>query len=355
MGTAEQELLKSCLARIKKDLGVKVLSLKTSRGVLSAGTHDGEVRIRFGQGSIADYQFEVKRHLKKFHLPQILSSRHTQILVLSEYINPEFGHLLKDKGIQFADACGNMYLRIGKKMGHFILAHKPETSSFKKWVSGSAFHFSGSKVLYVLLARPKEKPTVRKLAAQANVGFSTAAMVLRDLTTQRLISVTRNKIVILSPKELLEKWLLSYSTYLRPKISIGFYRFAEKDVHEFLNKLTKSVRSSKLGIAVTGDFAAAHFTKHLKGGKACIFLEKEYLNQPRGVPSLMLTHQPEGIEILNYFCPAIVVQDSALTRQDLIYAHPLLVYAELLHSGTERQVETASILYDETIRKILES
>jgi len=166
--------------------------------------------------------------------------------------------------------------------------------------------------------------------------------------------------VIHSPRTLLEKWLLSYSTYLRPKISLGFYRFAEKDVHELLSKLTKAVRSSKLGIAITGDFAAEHYTEHLLGGKACIFLEKGYLNLPRKEPALMPTQQSEGIDILDYFCPAIVSdasdpkKQSQLSRETLTYAHPLLVYAELLHSGTERQVEAASLLYHKYIKEILE-
>ena len=74
----------------------------------------------------------------------------------------------------------------------------------------------------------------------------------------------------------------------------------------------------------------------------------------------MQTHEAQGIEILDYFCPAIVSDDAVSGKpsrpspETLPYAHPLLVYAELLHSGTERQVETASILYDKLIRKILE-
>jgi hypothetical protein len=147
-------------------------------------------------------------------------------------------------------------------------------------------------------------------------------------------------------RELLERWVSGYSEQLRPKLLLGVFTAPEKDAAENWRRLREVLRQREIDAAVTGGLAADELTHHYRGEELVAFVSdwpKGVLQELRWLPS------PTGpITLLREFCPA--VRWSSGGEQQV--AHPLLVYAELLHSGRERERETARMIYERYLERL---
>ena len=93
--------------------------------------------------------------------------------------------------------------------------------------------------------------------------------------------------------------------------------------------------------ALTGGFGADTLIHRYKGDSLTVFLEDapaHLLSELRWLPS---THG--RVTLLKLFSPHIHYQPKAGVRDHV--AHPLLIYAELMHDGKERGRETAQVIY----------
>jgi len=137
-----------------------------------------------------------------------------------------------------------------------------------------------------------------------------------------------------------------YSEQLRPKLLLGVFVAPEKDAGANWLHLRDVLRQRQIDSAVTGGLAADELTHHYRGEDLTAFVSdwpKGVLQQLRWLPS------PTGpITLLRQFCPA--VRWSKGGEQQV--AHPLLVYAELLHSGRERERETARMIYERYLDRL---
>ena len=93
-------------------------------------------------------------------------------------------------------------------------------------------------------------------------------------------------------------------------------------------------------------FAADALTGHYRGEQLTLFVDPWTSGRAAGLRWLPSVDGP--ITLLRMFWPRGV--ERTLEKGDTRVAHPLLVDAELLFQGREREVETAKLVYDQYLR-----
>ncbi len=298
---------------------------------------DAVVKI-LGKGVRLEIPVEIKANLTHAALGiaghQIKEGRQKTLLA-TRYVTPQIADRLKELDIPFADAAGNSYIN-EPLLFIFVKGNKPFTKHRTLQVN-RAFRPAGLKVIFALLCNPGlEKATFREIAEYAQVALGTVVWVMQDLKRMNyLIDMRAKGRRLADKKNLLARWVTAYPEQLRPKQEIGRYRAGN------LENLDLNDFPAYWG----GETAAKMLTEYLKPQVATI-----YARQPLG-PFLLrngLKKDPEGdIEILEIFW------NFQLDRQHPQLVHPILIYADLIATGDERNIEAAKIIYEQELPEFI--
>jgi Transcriptional regulator, AbiEi antitoxin, Type IV TA system len=151
-------------------------------------------------------------------------------------------------------------------------------------------------------------------------------------------------------RKLLDLWVGGYNARLRPNLLIGRYQPPEADLEQTLLTLRNELEDKKISWALTGGFAADILTRHFRGQQLSFFADewpRDLMQRLRWLPSA------DGpVTVLRKFSP-LVTFDSGVPDSPPV-AHPLLVYAELIFQGRERELETTKILYDRYLASLIQ-
>ncbi|MEI8248015.1 MAG: type IV toxin-antitoxin system AbiEi family antitoxin [Lentisphaerota bacterium] len=316
----ERNLIKAILekARISLALAGKPVNVKFSS--INAGNGDGAVL--FGN---VKKNVELKRALPK---PQLLSvirqcQAHDSML-FTEYLTEAAARELAECGIEFADAAGNLFLKLPEHT-FLIMNCKKANDINRERNSGRIFAPSGLKLIYILLTAPEMlKANYRILQAKSGVSLGSAGYIMADLKEHGLLLEIDGELRFADKEKLAERWCLAYSEKLRGKLNIQRYS-AGMDNFKDVQLL------AGLPAAWGGEAAAYFLAGHLHPEIWSIY---RWGNINKLIARTKLRPDPNGnIEILDAFWPE---QGSALTT-----VHPLLIYADLIASGDSRNLETA--------------
>jgi hypothetical protein len=145
---------------------------------------------------------------------------------------------------------------------------------------------------------------------------------------------------LIHKEKLLARWATAYPEQLRPKKLLGTFKAANAD-------WWKETELPDPDTYWGGEVAAAKLTQHLKPQTATIYTPElkalfEWLIKNR------IRQDPDGnIEILRKFWKF---------EPDWEYptlTHPVLIYADLLATADARNIETARIIYDKEILRLI--
>jgi hypothetical protein len=328
----DHDLLKAVIAGAKR-LGIAIEVTKLEPD-LNGQRVDALIRIRHG-GRAVTYAAEVRRGLRPATLGatlhQLARTREPALLV-ADYVTPPLAEALKERGVAFLDAAGNAYLDQPPLLVWVKGERLPENPVAKPG-TGRAFQASGLKVLFALLCHPDwvEQP-YREIARLAGVAHGTVGWVMAELPRLGFVADVADKRRLLQPELLLRQWAEAYARTLRPKLAIGRYR---TDLQQWWTALEPQDYELVLG----GEPAAQRLTQHLRPGTVTLYGAKA---EPRLLLDFKLRPDPAGpVEILKRFWK-FETDDTALA--------PLpLVYADLLTIGDARCLETAHLLYEQTV------
>jgi hypothetical protein len=192
---------------------------------------------------------------------------------------------------------------------------------------------AGVKAVFALLACPSLLTVpYREIAATAGVSLGAVSQVLEDLkqTDYLLEHAAKGRLWQKRP-ELIRRWSEAYTERLRPKLLLGRFRADQLD-------WWKEVKLTELQACWSGEVAAAKLTKYLKPQIKTIYASGK-------LPRLQAQYgfhpdQAGDIELLKKFWTF----DPLPAHPDL--APALLVYADLVATGDERNLETAQLLYN---------
>jgi len=255
---------------------------------------------------------------------------HDRILV-TEYATPPMADLMRTTGLFFMDTAGNAY--INKPPLYVFIKGSKRPENLKPAPIKRLFKPAGLKVVFALLNHPEmvDRP-YRQIADKTDVALGTVDWIFRDLKEMGfLLEMGKRKRKIINPLTLLKRWVEAYPEQLRPKLGLARFKADDPD-------WWKDVDITGYNACWGGEVAAAKLTKQLKPEKVVI-----YAPEPPGkliIEKKLRKTIAGDIEILKPFwtfdheCDALGI------------APPLLIYADLMATGDDRNIEMAKIIYD---------
>lgn len=340
--TTEADLLKKAVAAFKRSapnhVDLEILSMKSR--LPRRNLPDALVRLRTGNQETL-YNAEIKgsiSHAIRQYLMMKNSPGQRPLLLVTSFVNPMMAEHLKQDGLEFIDTAGNAFLHQGK-LFIFVKGNRGQVRLLKLPVS-RVFNASGLRIIFTLLYQPDllNKP-YREIAPAAGVSLGTAVAVMAELKdAQYVIEIPKGKRRLTRKKDLVMRWVAAYPDRLRPRLFLGRYQgesgWSEKaDLRQWDGYWSGEVAAARL----TGYLAPQLVTVYLPAPKLNDFLIGNKLRRDdRG-----------NVEVLERFWPA---EDHTAAQETV---HPILVYADLVSSGYERNIETAKIIYDQHIVRYL--
>jgi hypothetical protein len=328
----ELAVLESALHAFRA-LGLKADVRKTRKG-------EAQLQLQYGQKTITRIP-NVRRNVGKTTLGPIahqLAQTDAPLLV-TEYVAPELAERLRELNIQFIDTAGNVYVEApplliwvtGRKLERLTKGARPTR----------AFQPGGLRLIFALLCNPELVNTAyRNMAEAANVANGTVGWVMKDLKEARfLVDLGKGGRKLVNRRKLLDQWVEGYAGQLRPKLITGRLRALEparlKDAH--------LIPAALWG----GETAAAKLTRYLKPAVQTIYLPKDTKAQAQLMKELRLIKDPAGeVELREKFW-----RFEWPEYPDLV--PPLLIYADLLATADDRNIETARMIYDEHLAGLI--
>lgn len=258
-------------------------------------------------------------------------------LLVAPHVAPARAERLREAGIPFIDAAGNAYLEARGVYVNIIGRDAPPGLATAAPKKIRAFAGTGLQVLFVLLCEPEyvNKP-YREIARAAGVALGTVGWVLADLKALDYLRVLgRGRKTLRRRGELLDQWVTQYLQQFKPRLNTRRFRAANPEWWQGID-----IRD--YGACWGGDVAAAKLTGYLKPMQVALWCRRD--------PAPLLQAQrmradPAGdielIEAFWHFAP------------DAETAPPLLVYADLLGTDDPRAIETAKLIHENHLARLV--
>jgi hypothetical protein len=259
------------------------------------------------------------------------SSRATvPLIVFAPYVSPEMAALLASHGINFVDRAGNCHLDLGGEYFAHVEGRRPSQLSA---VPGGT-RAPGFRLIFALLVDQDllNVPT-RELARASGVSLGTASNVLRRLEHDRIVVRTKSKRHLVRREDLTERWIAGYAETLRPRLLVGRFQTQDKDPRT-LEQRVAPLLGTDAHWAWGGAAAAFRLTRHYRSDETLLHLEGATRDLPGRLKAI--PHKAGPLLLLGVPGPLAFRGRAPHT------VHPLLIYTELMLTGSDRARETAS-------------
>jgi hypothetical protein len=332
----EKEILQIALDAFKKIAQVEI-EVEEARA-----NQQGDYLLKIAlAGKRLRYLAEVKATIAKPGFALLLMRKEKyahNLLLVTRYVNPHMAEELKTEGLEFIDTAGNAYLN-QPPVYIYVKGNRPPDEIMPP-TKKTAFKPTGLKVIYAFLCNPGlENKPYRDIAAQADVALGTVGWLMRDLKERGyLLDMGKKGNKIIQKENLLQRWVEAYPERLRPKLVIGRFH-GEQGWWE--------QRNMQPGITFWGgEVAAARMTKYLKPQIVTLYTDKQALNNVL-LENRLKKDLHGDVEVLKRFWGP----GEAFQNDDMV--HPILVYADLIATGNQRNRETARMIYERDIARLV--
>lgn len=266
-------------------------------------------------------------------------------MVFADWIPEPVAEEFRKADVFFVDAQGNAFLKKPPQIMLDIRGRKPERPM--KVEPGRLIEPGGLKVVHYLLTHPEAAGApLRAIAQGAGVALGTAHAVRGELRrAQWLLPAAGGKARFGNLKGLIELFVRGYALKLRPACVIGRYRHKKNAPQEILEGLRQRLAGMEGRWAVTGGMAAREMTHYLEPDAVTLFVDEQARTALEKEP-LLRDDAGGNVTLLRLPGPALL---AAEPQAPWPLATPLLVYAELLQDGGQREIETAEMIYERLI------
>ena len=293
------------------------------------------------QGKALDYYAEIKTTVTKANKLLFMMNRERlnyPLLLIAKYVNTQMAEQLRQDGLEFIDTAGNAFIN-QPPLYIFVKGNRPPEIP-KQTPLKRAFKPAGLRMIYAFLCNPNfENKTYREIAAATDVALGTVDWIMKELKELGfLLDMGKRGHKLTQKEKLFHRWVTAYPEQLRPKQMLGRYR------GEY--GWWQQKRLDPLKAQWGGEVAAARLTQYLKPEIVTIYTTAQQLNQL--LIENRLRKEPAGdVEILERFWKPVEMWK----YDDLV--HPILVYADLLTTGNQRNIETAKMIYEQHIIQLI--
>ncbi len=329
-------------------LGLETLTIEPTPGIDTTPA-DGVLRIGKGDARL-DFVVETRRAVTSATLGAILAqlgnlaaAQRRPTLLLTDYITPQVADKLHAQAQQFADAAGNAYLE-GPGLLIYVTGRKPQDARAAP-KTDQTLTTNGLKILFALICDPAlAAAPQRQIALAAGVALGAVPGVFADLQALGHLLVAGKNRRLNVTKRLLDEWAFTYARRLRPKtLNVVFAtpNFAQ------WREWKLDPKEAQWG----GEPAANLLVGHLVPGVLTIYAVKpppRLIVEQRMHPIARVPQADPYVEFRVPFWGKTLHTD---TRPDTV--PPALVYADLLATGDARCIETAKMVYDDCLARLL--
>jgi len=335
----ETELLELALEALKKNLPTQA-QIKTVKPL-----RDPRLRVDYLlriviKGKEIRYYAEIKANVTKADKLLAMMRKGEidhPLLLVTKYINAQLADELKQNGTEFLDTAGNAFIN-QPPLYIFVKGNKPHIVKIPP--PKRAFRPAGLRVIFAFLCNPGlENKTYREIAAQTGVALGTVNWIIKELKELRfLLDMGKRGQRLIQKGNLLQRWVTAYPEQLRPKLTLGRFR----GEYGWWQWKTLDPFKAQWG----GEVAAAKLTQYLQPQIITIYTAPQELDQLL-IKNRLKRDQTGDVEILKRFWKPPEIWK----YEDLV--HPILIYADLLVTGNERNMETAKMIYDQHIVQLI--
>lgn len=314
----------------------------TNIGVESSRKEYDAVITIIGVPYIVIVKSEVKTSNKSIVLTQVKelgTNSKNPIIIIAKYIANDMAIELREKGINYLDIAGNSFI---KHKNVLISITGQKIQKISKTNQSRAFQEAGIKLIFNLLRSPESLQTsYRELAEKTDISIGSVSNVMNELEELNFLLKTDKKRVLKNTKELLSRWVVAYNDVLKPRLLKKRVRFSNRNDYKNWSKLSLiSLDNINLW---GGEPGAALMTEQLKPSLFIIFTNGNWQEVAK---VLKLIPDEEGeIEIYYMFW-------KGEKNQEKLIAPALLIYADLITSGYDRNTQIAQNILSNELQHI---
>jgi len=281
------------------------------------------------------FAINVKKNAQNLNYGLLATSFHIWTnpnrLVITDRLNKKTAEELRLNGFNYLDTAGNAFIKSDKLL-IYIEGRKAKVLNNKG--QARTFQEAGLKLLLLLITNPETiNYSYRDLAEKTGIALGSVSNIFKELENNHFLLKINNKKVLKKQDEIIERWVVAYKEILKPRSFRKKMRALDKvfNINDILN-------AKDLKLFVGGEPGGQILTNYLKPQDYIIYTNEE---TSKIAKELKLVPDESGnIEIYNKFWLDSIV----LKNKDA--APPLVVYADLLSTGNNRNIETAKLILE---------
>lgn len=285
-----------------------------------------EIKSEVTKGNQGIVMANLKATSRKNNLPIILITKYIPVDIAKEYVA---------EGVNYLDIAGNCNIRQHNLVLH-IEGKKIERSA--KVNQPRAFQEAGVKLIFQFLVEPdKVKHTYRKLAELANISLGSVGTIMQELIDLNFILKIKQTMKLKNTKELLNRWITAYHDVLRPRLFRKHMRFVQPESYVKWKDIDLNQTN---GLTFWGGEPGANLLDgFLQPGIFTIYTDRNW----QSLKDMDLVPDENGkVEILDLFWET----------QTFKGIPPILIYADLMRSGSDRNIEAANMILSNELQYI---
>lgn len=354
---SEKEIFKKAISALQKQIGLTAIDFEPTKN--GKKNHDFILAIHPMQTDLPlIFPAEVKRSVNSAVIGEAalkVRNGEPKLLLVTEYISQPQAENLRGLNVMFLDTAGNAYLN---QPGLYVFVSGKKTEKPKERIP-RLFRAPGMKILFALLTDEKLlERSYRTIASETGVPTPTVGVFMNDLETAGfLIKRKSGARRLLRQNELFRRWVENYGEGFRR--TLNPVRFSSQ---KYDGRWWEKVDIRKYDACWGGETGGAILTKHLKPEIATIYAESLL---PRLQLEYGLVRDAHGnVEILNKFWAKNEIgkankdedeikdankegkEIEKRAESNMVTAPPLVIYADLIATADERNLETAQIIYE---------
>jgi len=286
---------------------------------------------------------EIRASSKGIVLQQVkeLEQRIDQpIIIVSNYIALEVADEFKQNGINYLDGSGNSFIKNAELLV-YISGQKALNPILTN--QARAFRESGIKLIFLLLCNPDaiHLPN-RRLSELSGISVGSISNVLTELESLNFVMKTGDERRLKNLRLLLDRWVISYFDVLRPRLAIKRMDF--EFAGDYINWQNLPLQESKGRVLWGGESAAAIKTMNLNPKYFTLYTNQNWQEFARDLR--LIPNESGNLEILEIFW-----EESNIGMMPGLVPE-LLIYADLVGSGVERNIQIANEILAHDLRYI---
>ena len=268
-------------------------------------------------------------------LKEVSRENNLPIILLTKYIPTEIAKEYVNEGVFYLDVAGNCNIRQNNLV---LLVEGKKIERMAKVNQPRAFQEAGIKLIFLFLVDPeKAQLTYRELAELANISLGSVGTIMQELIDLNFILKTKQTMKLKNTKELLNRWIIAYHDVLRPRLLMRHMRFVRPENYTKWKEINLNEPDGRAFWG--GEPGANLLTNYLHPG---IFTIYTYRNWQSFKDIGLVPDETGNVEVLGIFW----------SPQTCLGIPPVLIYADLMSSGSDRNIETANMILKNELQYI---